>query len=109
MQSPLTFPTAVPSRQQVAMQGFRHRMDKARSAVSLRVPNEFGALCGTPNAYSMITFPMCPSTKKTLAVAMDDPSRVMGRVEAQYEDFDRAQMLKSIDKALAIFPDGDGM
>jgi hypothetical protein len=75
------------------------------SAVSLRVPNEFGALCGTPNVYSMITLPMCPSTKKTLAAVKDDPSRVMGRVEARYEDFDRSQMLTSIDKALAMFRD----
>lgn len=78
------------------------------TAVSLQVPNEFGALCGTPNAYSMITFPICPSTKKTLAAVKDDPNRVMGRVEARYEDFDRSQMLTSIDKALAMFPDCDG-
>lgn len=78
------------------------------SAVSIRVPNEFGAMCGTPNAYSRITFPMCRSTKKTLAAVKDDPSRIMDRVQARYEDFDRLQMLTSIDKALAMFPDCDG-
>ncbi len=79
------------------------------SAVSIRVPNEFGALCGTPNAYSMITFPICASTQKNLVSVKNDPSRVMGRVEALHENFDRSQMLISIDKALAVFPDGDGM
>ena len=87
---------------------FAKKHPKMLSRALLRVPNEFGALCGTPNAYSMITLPMCPSTKKTLSAVKDDPSRVMGRVEAQYEDFERSQMLKSIDKALAMIPDGDG-
>jgi hypothetical protein len=78
-------------------------------AVSLRVPNEFGALCGTPNAFSMITLPMCPSTKETLSAVKNDPSRVMGRVEARNENFERSQMLTSIDKALAMFANIDGM
>ena len=42
------------------------------SAVSISVPNEFGALCGSPAAFSHITFPMCPSTKKSLAAVKDD-------------------------------------
>lgn len=77
--------------------------------VSLRVPNEFAALCGTPNAYSMITLPICPSTRQTLSAVKIDPNRVMGRIEAAHADFDRSQMLTSIDKALAMFPDTDEM
>ena len=73
------------------------------SAVSIRVPNEFGALCGTPGAYSMITLPKCPSTEKTFTALRDDPNLVLERIEAQleYEDFERTQMLNSIEKALS--------
>ena len=76
-------------------------------AVSIRVPNEFGAVCGFPNAYSLITFSLCPSTRKTLSAIREDPSRVMGRVTLDDEDFERSQMLESIDRALAVVPDGD--
>lgn len=78
------------------------------AAVSLHVPNEFGALCGHPNAYCVITLPYCPSTRRTLAALKVDPGRVMRRIEARHENFDRSSMLKSIDKALAITSAADG-
>ena len=87
---------------------FADKHTEMLSAVSISVPNEFGALCGFPAAFSSITFPMCQSTKQALTAVKDDPSRVMGRVEAQYEDFERAKMLKSIDSVLGIVPDGEG-
>ncbi len=87
---------------------FAKKHTEMLSAVSLRVPNSFGARCGNPNAACMITLPICPGTKKTLAALKDDPSRVMRRVKPEHEDFYRVLLLAGIDKALAMFPDGDG-
>ena len=39
--------------------------------IPLRVPNEFGSLVGSPNAYCMIALPVCPTTTKTLTNVSD--------------------------------------
>ena len=69
--------------------------------VRLRIPKEFGALCGDPNAYCLIKLPYCPETKRTLVELKADPGRVMRRIKTQHSDFARNSMLESIDKVLA--------
>lgn len=76
------------------------------SPISIQVPNEFGALCGTPNAFSIITLPMCPGSQKTLLAVKADPYRVLGRVQAKHANYDRAELLKTIEEALAKFSAG---
>lgn len=75
--------------------------------VWIRIPNEFAALCGPPGAYSAIKLPVCPSTNQTLLKIKENPNLIMDRIECSREEFEREQMLKSIDKALAEFPIGD--
>jgi len=78
------------------------------SGVSLIVPNEFGALCGSPNAYCAIMLPMCPDTRTTLTALKDDPGRILRRIESRDEGYNLSRLLAETDKALAMFPDGDG-
>ncbi|MBS0204661.1 MAG: hypothetical protein JSS49_17290 [Planctomycetes bacterium] len=76
--------------------------------VTLMVPNEFGALCGRPNAFCLITLPVCPDTRKTLNALKNDPGLVLRHIKSPDEDYDRARLLAEIEKALAKFPDGAG-
>lgn len=86
---------------------FAKENTKLLSGVSPLVPNEFGALVGIPNAFSAITLPICPATKKTLTALKDDPGRILRRIESKDEDCDRSRLLAETDKALAKFEDGD--
>ena len=86
---------------------FAKENTKMLSGVFLIVPNEFGALCGDPNAYCGITLPICPGTKKTLADLKDDPGRILRRLESRHEGYYRPHLLAEIDKALAMFPNRD--
>ncbi|MCY2967133.1 MAG: hypothetical protein NT069_26430, partial [Planctomycetota bacterium] len=76
------------------------------SAVSLRVPNEFGALCGDPNAFCMITLPICLETKATLVALKDDPGLILRRINSQDEDSNLSLVLVGAHKALEVFRDG---
>lgn len=91
-----------------SVRAFAKENTKLLSGVSLRVPNEFGALVGSPNAYCTILLPMCPATKKTLTALKDDPGRILRRIESQDEKGDLSRLLAEIDKALATFADGGG-
>lgn len=81
---------------------------KLLSAVSLRVPNEFGALCGDPNAYCLIMLPICPDTRKTLIALKDDPGLILRRIESHDENYNRSLLLDETEKSLAKFPERDG-
>lgn len=74
------------------------------STVSLRVPNDFGALCGPPNAYCSITLPICPETRSTLAGIKDDPGLILRRIKPRDDDADLKLILFETHKALAEFP-----
>jgi hypothetical protein len=74
------------------------------SVVTLIVPNEFGALCGDPNAYCGITFPVCPGTKKTLLALKDDPGLILRRMESGNKEYSRRLLQEEVRKALAKFP-----
>lgn len=89
---------------------FARENTKMLSAVSLIVPNEFGAQCGDPNAYCAITLPVCPGTRKTLVALKNDPGLVLRPVKSRVEDDParRARVLAETEKALAKFPEGDG-
>lgn len=75
------------------------------SAVSLRVPNEFGALCGDPNAFCTITLPICPETKPALVALKDDPGLILRRIKSRDEDVNLSLLLVGAHKALAMFTD----
>ena len=75
------------------------------SAVSLRVPNEFGALCGDPNAFCMITLPICPETKTTLVALKDDPGLILLRIKSQDDYSKLSTVLVGAHKALEMFRD----
>lgn len=85
---------------------FAHQYSDMLSFVSLRVPNEFGALCGDPNAYCIITLPICPETRTTLIALKDDPGLILRRIKSENEDLNLALVLTGAHKALAAFPDG---
>jgi len=98
---------------------FAKENGKMLSAVLLSVPNEFGALCGSPNAYCAIMLPMCPSTRKTLIALKNDPGLVLRRIKSRVENDNRSRLLAEdearrtrllaeTEKALAKFSDGDG-
>ena len=78
------------------------------SAVTLRVPNEFGALCGSPNAYCGISLPTCPETKATLIALKADPGIILRRIESRDESYNRSLLAAEVDKALAQFPEDSG-
>jgi hypothetical protein len=78
------------------------------SAVTLRVPNEFGALCGSPNAYCGISLPICPETKATLIALKADPGLILRRIESRDESYNRTLLAAEVDKALAQFPEDSG-
>ncbi len=98
---------------------FAKENTKMVSAVLLYVPNEFGALCGHPNAYSAIMLPKCASTRKTLTALKNDPGIILRPIKSHIEDDNlarleaedknrRTRVLAETEKALAMFPDGDG-
>lgn len=76
------------------------------SAVSLRVPNEFGTLCGDPNAFCTITLPICPETKATLVALKDDPGLILRRIKSQDDDSNLSTVLVGAHKVLMVFRDG---
>lgn len=71
-------------------------------ALRLNVPNGFARLCGLPNAFSDITLPIGPTTKKTLLILEKDPSSVLKHA-THYREFHREQFPKGVKKALATF------
>ncbi|MEZ5941740.1 MAG: hypothetical protein R3C18_10125 [Planctomycetaceae bacterium] len=71
--------------------------------VMVRVPNEFGALCGNPNAFCSITLPVCPETKTTLLAIQDDPNLIMHRIQSRNEAYDRELLAAEVGKTLTIF------
>ena len=75
------------------------------SAVSLRVPNEFGALCGDPNAFCIIKLPICPETKTTLVALKDEPGLILRRIKSRNEDINLSLVLVEAHKALAVLRD----
>jgi hypothetical protein len=77
------------------------------SSVSLRVPNEFGALCADPNAFCFITLPICPETKTTLVALKDDPGLILRRIKSENDHVNLACVLVGAHKALAEFPNGN--
>jgi hypothetical protein len=60
--------------------------------LSLDVPNEFGALCGHPNAYCCITLPLCTATRKTLLAVKNDPGIILRPIEAKLDEQIRARL-----------------
>ena len=88
---------------------FAKKHPETLSTVMLQVPNEFGALCGSPNAYSAITLPVCLETKATLEAIKADPGRIIRRIKPRDEQyFDRAWQGAEVDKALAVFSSDGG-
>jgi hypothetical protein len=83
----------------------KHR--KSLPAVTLRVPNEFGELCGSPNAYCGVTLPICPETKATLVALKADPGLILRRIKSGDEGYNRSLIMAEVTKALAAFPLGD--
>ena len=86
------------------VRAFARKYPETLSSVTLRVPNEFGALVGDPNAYCGITLPVCPETKATLVALKDDPGLILRRIESRDANYNRALLLTEVDKALAAFP-----
>lgn len=83
----------------------------------VRVPNEFGALVGSPHAYCYITLPVCPETKATLEAMKSDPGPILRQIKAArdkrpVEPRDdgglRSLLATEFDKALSNFPSADG-
>jgi hypothetical protein len=87
---------------------FAKENTKMLSGVSLMVPNEFGELVGSPNAYCAIMLPICPGTKKTLIALKADPGRILRRTQSRDDDSARSRLLAETAKALAKFPEDDG-
>ena len=81
---------------------------KILSAGWLHVPRELGAQCGDPNAFCIIILPACPETRKTLIALHDDPDLILRRIKSKDEAYNRSLLLTETDKALAMFPQGEG-
>ncbi|MFN0128598.1 MAG: hypothetical protein ACKV19_18150 [Verrucomicrobiales bacterium] len=77
------------------------------SAVSLRVPNQFGALCGDPNAVTSIALPICPETNTTLVALKEDPGLILRRIKSEHDHSNLVWVLVGAHEALAEFPDGN--
>ena len=75
------------------------------SSVSLCVPNEFGRLCGDPNAFCTITLPICPETKTTLVALKDDPGLILRRIKSEDDYSNLSTVLVGAHKALMILQD----
>ncbi|MDB5344725.1 MAG: hypothetical protein JWP89_3102 [Schlesneria sp.] len=90
------------------VRGFAMNHPKTLSAVTLRVPNELGALCGDPNAFCGITLPICPETKATLVALKADPGLILRRIESRDESENRSLLVAEVNKALAVFAEEDG-
>lgn len=82
---------------------FAKKYPQRLSAVTLRVPKEFGALCGDPNAFCGITLPVCPETKAALIAIQDDPGLILRRIQSRDEGYNRSLLLAEVTKALSVF------
>ena len=90
------------------VRAFAKKHPKGLSGVLLWVPNEFGALCGSPNAYCMIRLPVCSETKATLLGVKKDPGLILRRIKSRNEKYNRSTLLTAVNKALAVFREGSG-
>lgn len=83
---------------------FAKKYPQTLSTTTLSVPNEFGALCGSPNAFCGITLPLCAETRVTLERLKADPGRILRRIKPRDPQQDhRAWLLTEVDRALAVF------
>jgi hypothetical protein len=88
------------------VRAFAKKHPKTLSGVMVRVPNEFGRLCGDPNAYCLIRLPVCPETKATLLALKKDPGLILRRIKSRDEKYNRSMLLTAVNKALAVFEEG---
>lgn len=87
---------------------FARKHPQTLSTVSLRVPNQFGALCGAPNAFCEIILPICPETKAKLDAIKADPGLILRRIQSgDDEDYNQKLVPAEIDRALAQFSSDD--
>ncbi len=99
------------------VRAFVKRHPEPLRVTSVRVPNEFGALVGCPNAYCHITLPVCPETKATLEAMKSDPGPILRQIKAArdkrpVEPRDdgglRSLLVTEFEKSLSQFPPTDG-
>ena len=91
------------------VRAFARQHTKVLAAVTLLVPNEFGALCGDPNAYCGIMFPICPEIERTLVALKHDPGIIFRRIKSRNQDFSVSWLVSETDKALSMFPEEGGI
>lgn len=85
---------------------FAKEHTKQLAGVPLYVPNDFGALVGSPNAYCAITLPVCAQTKQTLTALQADPTPILRRLGSS-DNATRSWLLSEIEKALGKVEVGD--
>lgn len=85
------------------VRAFAKKYPKTLSSVMLRVPNEFGSLCGYPNAFCLINLPVCPETQSILLALQGDPGLILRRIPSRDETYNRSLLKSEVDKCLAEF------
>lgn len=86
------------------MRAFAKKYPDMREPVMLGVPNEFGALCGSPGAFCGILMPACPETRTTLEALKKDPGLILRQVKVPNPERSAEAIVEEVDKALALFP-----
>lgn len=82
---------------------FEKKHPKVLPTIWVRVPHQFGRLCGYTNAYMGVGFPVCAETKATLQKMVDHPEAFMERYESKDPEADRKAFIEAGKKGLADF------
>jgi hypothetical protein len=87
---------------------FAKRYPDPLPAVWLYVPNDFAALVGYPNAYCMITLPVCAETNQVILELVRHPERMAARMKVEDRKKHLGEIQANAIRALRPFPNAEG-
>ena len=82
---------------------FAKKYPEVLKAEYISVPNEFGAKCGYPNAFCLITLPLCPESKALALQLEKNPSRLLKDVREKDLEWQRKSVVEGLKRFLSRF------
>jgi hypothetical protein len=83
---------------------FTRKHPEVTSTLWLQVPNDFARRCGYPNAFAVISLPICPETASTLVSLLRNPDQVTRFVSLKDRLIARSWLVREVLRRIEPFP-----
>jgi hypothetical protein len=83
---------------------FTRKHPEVTSTLWLQVPNDFARRCGYPNAFAVLSLPVCPETARTLVSLLRSPDQVTRFVSPKDRLISRSWLVREVLRQLEPFP-----